>query len=120
MAHPLRGVDGSVTLTGVQPHVVENSAHAVLTFQVCVPTARGSIGSVTGDLSRWCDVVADLGGATLPLGLNDTHRPRPQVIMTIQSGQPGELRVQGIDLNYEYGRQSGTQRVGEYVWLRYD
>ena len=36
------------------------------------------------------------------------------------SGQTGELRVQGIDLKYEYGRQSGTQRVGEYVWLRYE
>ncbi|WP_180933322.1 hypothetical protein [Nocardioides ungokensis] len=120
MAYPLHGVDGSVTLTGVEPHVVANSAHAVLTFEVCVPTARGSIGSATGDLSRWCDVVADLDGATLPLGLNDTHRPRPQVIMTIHSSQPGELRVQGIDLDYEYGRQSGTQRVGEYVWLRYD
>lgn len=117
MAHPLPDVDGSVTLTGVEAHVVGNSAQAVLTFQVCIPASQGSISSVSGDLSRWCDAVADLGGATIPL---DSMTARPQVIMTIQGSQPGELRVQGIDLSYEYGPQSGTQRVGEYVWLRYD
>lgn len=120
MAHPLRDVRGSAVLTGVEPHVVSNTANAVLTFQVCVPTVRGAFISVRGDLSRWCDAVGDLDGATLPLELNDTDRPPPQVVMTIRSGQPGELRVQGIDLSYQHGRQGGTQRVGEYVWLRYD
>lgn len=39
--------------------------------------------------------------------------------MTVHGTAPGELRIQGVDLSYRYGHQRGTQRVGEYVWLRY-
>lgn len=79
MQHPMTDADGSVVLTGAEPHVVSNRARA-----------------------------------------NPIGTPRPQVIMTIQATRPGEVRVQGIDLSYQYGHQSGTQRVGQYVWLEYD
>lgn len=118
MAHPLPDMDESVFLTGVEAHVVSNSAQARLDFHLCYPTPRGSISSVEGDLARWCTEVTDIEGDTV--GLNPLDTPRPQVIMTIQAAEPGELRVQGINLSYQYGHQSGTQRVGEYVWLSYD
>lgn len=117
MAHPLPEAEGAVKITGIEPRVVKNSAGARLTFHVCVPTS-GGLGSVTGQLARWCSEVTDAVGATLPL--HPGSWSQPQIVMTISDVTArGELRVQGIDLSYEYGRQSGTQRVGEYVWLRY-
>ncbi|GAA1478828.1 hypothetical protein GCM10009623_32740 [Nocardioides aestuarii] len=115
MATPLRDLKGTVTLTGAEPHVVSNTAGAQLTFRTCVPTDKGSISSVYGDLASWCSEITDLAGATVPLD----PAKRRQIIMTISSAGPGELRVQGIDLSYKFGYQNGTQRVGEYVWLRY-
>lgn len=97
---------------------MSNSAQARLDFHLCSPTPRGSISSVEGNLARWCADVADIEGSTLALNPIDT--PRSLVIMTIDAARPGEVRVQGVDLSYQYGRQSGTQRVGEYVWLSYD
>jgi len=115
MAMPARGTSGSVTLDDVEPHVLVNTAQATFTFHVCHPS-KGNISSVVGDLAGRCDELTEVAGTQLPLA---DGRSRYEVIMTIAPAQPGEVKVQGNDLSYRYGSQHGTQRVGEYVWIRY-
>jgi hypothetical protein len=55
--------------------------------------------------------------AKLPVGRDG---PLQQVMMTITAAHPGVLRVQGMDLTYRRGIQYGAQRVGEYVWFRFN
>lgn len=104
-----------MTLLEAEPNVVENTAGAKFSFHVCVVKGAG-ISSVHGDLERWCSEVIELddAGLSVPLAPKD-H----QLIMTISAAHAGELRVQGVDLTYRDGLQEGTQRVGEYVWLRF-
>ena len=105
-----------VTLIAATPHILLNTAGARITFHVCVVAQRGTIGSAIGDLSRWCSRLLPMKNTRFPLTF---VFPRRQVLMTIKTTKPGVVRIQGIHLTYRFGKQSGSQLVGEYVYQRY-
>ena len=115
-AWPKQDSVGAVTLTKAEPHMLVNTADAQISFHICV-AGREGISSVHGDLSDWCQNVTELEGAEFPLS---TTSPVDPIIMTISATNPGELKLQGMDLTYQQGFQNGMQRVGEYVWLRFE
>lgn len=106
-----------VTLLAASPHILLNTAGARITFHVCVMAKRGSIGSIRGDLSRYCSQLLPLKNTRFPVTYDF---PRRHVLMTVTTTKPGAVRIQGMHLSYRYGHQSGSQLVGEYVYERYN
>lgn len=118
MTYPSDGASEAVTIIKAAPHVLVNTAGARITFEICSVRPGGpAIASSTGDLRKYCSRVKPVADAKLPLRRN---RSVQQVMMTIAADHPGAIRVQGMDLTYRRGIQYGTQRVGEYVWLRFN
>lgn len=108
---------GSVTLVDAEPHFRTNTAEAAVSFHVCqVKPPNDFFIGVPGALSSWCSEVTEIDGARFPLSVS--ARPRTQLVMTIESAESGELRLEGIDLTYRDGLQTGTQRVGPDAWFR--
>lgn len=105
---------GSITIHGVVPHIVSDTAGAAVTFFVCTvdPDVVGAVGVVGDDeIRQECAEIAPADGATM--GLNAT--PRQQVVMAVTLGHAGRVEIDGIDIDYSHGWQSGTQHTGGEV-----
>jgi hypothetical protein len=99
-----------VTVDRVMPNVVENSARATVTVQVCTPDVRagsGAIGS-TRDAHRQCSRLVPAQGAVMHLA-----GPAPdQLLVTVTGMVPGVVRIEGLHVGYTHGWHRGTQDVG--------
>lgn len=114
---PLEQPPGSAELRAAEPQVLVNTARARFDVRLCERRGRSTIYSFAGGLDRFCSRLSDVDGATLTWdedGVGDSY-----LVMTIRPRRVGEVRVQGIDLTYTHGLQSGTQQVGDHVWFRY-
>ncbi|MFY9914308.1 MAG: hypothetical protein WAK18_06570 [Nocardioidaceae bacterium] len=105
----------TLRVDSARPRVLLNTAGADITVSVCrvdPSRADASIGSVYGDLSKWCREVVDPAGARMQLrdaAVSD------QLILTIRPTRPGVVMVWGLDVTYGYGHRHGTQHVGANV-----
>lgn len=105
----------TLTVDSARPRVLLNTAGADITVSVCrvdATQADSSIGSVYGDLSKWCRDVVDPAGARMQLRDDAVS---DQLIVTIRPTRPGVVMVWGVDVTYGYGHRHGTQHVGANV-----
>jgi hypothetical protein len=109
---------GTVTISDIEPRVIEDTANARIRFYVCTISPRGGAGSIGSvyepDLGQECAKVVPASGATLQLHAH----PRQQVVMSVELRKPGSLRIHGMNMTYKYGWQTGTQNTGHTVLLR--
>lgn len=104
---------GHALLVEATARVVDNTAAATVTVEVCSPRRPSRIGAVKGDLSRWCRVTA-VPGTWLDLAASSYQ----QLVLSIRPRRPGTVDVQGVELRYHHGWQSGSQVVGPDVRYR--
>ncbi|MFC6286186.1 hypothetical protein ACFP3Q_07020 [Nocardioides sp. GCM10027113] len=111
------GARGLVRIHSVRADVLDNTAGAEITFQVChlAGDAGADIGSVREpDLRSMCASLVPAEGATLDLDAE----PLQQLVMGIRLDGPGRLAIRDVELGYSHGWQRGSQRIGDGVVLR--
>jgi hypothetical protein len=115
MSHVKVTSRAGVTVDKVMPNVVENSARATVTVQVCTPDVRsgnGAIGS-TPDARRECSRLVPAQGAVMHV----SGRAPDQLLVTVTGMVPGVVRIEGLHVSYTHGWHRGNQDVGADVRL---
>jgi hypothetical protein len=104
-----------VTVDKVMPNVVENSARATVTVQVCTPDLRtGSRAIVnTPNARQECSRLVPAQGAVMHV----SGRAPDQLLVTVSGMVPGVVRIEGLHVSYTHGWHRGTQDVGADVRL---
>lgn len=119
MSYEERGASGAATIHAVRTHVVSDSAGARIEFFVCTidkSAGVGAIGTYRGStIHHDCSSLLPAEGATLRLNAD----PRQQLVMAVSLTHAGRVQIQGVDLDYNYGWQHGTQRIGGDVDVRH-
>ncbi|MDP3967067.1 MAG: hypothetical protein Q8Q02_02205 [Nocardioides sp.] len=117
MTYPEDDAHGSMTVEKVRANVVSDSADATIDFYVCTVDGSegiGAIGSAMGDdIDDYCLSLVPAEGVEVDLDAV----PMEQVVMEVAIGRPGVVRIEGMDLTYRLGWQTGTQRTGGFVEL---
>jgi hypothetical protein len=108
---------GSVSIHGGDPHDLVDSTDAEFAYFLCTP-GEGPEGSAIGMVSS--PDVRESCGDLVPADNTTMSPAHQQLVIAITPGGPGVLRFRGLDLRYDHGWQTGTQRVGGDVWLRVD
>jgi hypothetical protein len=103
-------------IDGVQPRIAYNSADARISFFVCTNIqppgpAELALGSVQGDVSKYCSDLVPATDVDMPTGRGHFEN----LVMRVVATQPGKVRVNGIDVRYKSGWQHGTQWTGNGV-----
>lgn len=105
----------TVHLESVRANLVENSAHADLTFFVCTMAYPRKIARLMPLLTDLCTSVVPVSGVDLTIGPEAAQ----QLLMTVTAQQAGVVSVQGVDITYSYSWRHGTQRSGKSVRLHF-
>lgn len=115
MSHVRSTSRAGVTVDKVMPNVVENSARATVTVQVCTPDARSGIGAIgsTPDPRGECSRLVPAQGAVMHV----SGRAPDQLLVTVTGMVPGVVRIEGLRVSYTHGWHRGTQDVGADVRL---
>lgn len=116
MTYVENGTTGTVSVIGVQPNVLVNTAKATITVVDCTPNLAegGAIGIVDGRLHHWCTRVAPANGATM----NVSGDSPDQLVMTVTPHQAGTVLIRGVHVTYSHGWQRGPEDIGMSIRLR--
>lgn len=104
----------TITLNGVRPRAVTNTADALITFAVC--QRRGEpFMSADGAAGRSCETVTDVAGRQIRL----TPAATTTITMTVTPRRAGRVVIRGMDITYARGSghlwQRGTEATGPVV-----
>jgi len=106
----------TITLSGVRPRVVINTADALITFAVC---QRGEpFMSAEGTAARSCEEITDVDGGQVRL----TPAATTTITMTVTPRRAGRVVIRGMDVTYARGSdhlwQRGSQVTGPVVAMK--
>ncbi len=104
----------TITLNGVRPRVLTNTADALVTFAICQRSGEPFM-SADGVAARSCELVTDVDGERVRL----TPAATTTITMTVTPRRPGQVVIRGMDVTYARGSdhlwQRGTQATGPVV-----
>ncbi|WKN46745.1 hypothetical protein [Nocardioides sp. Arc9.136] len=111
---PIHEDPETITVNGVRPRVVTNTADALITFAVCQRSGEPFIAA-DGTADRSCDSLADVAGRKVRLAPAATTT----IAMTVTPRRAGRVVIRGMDVTYVRGAdhlwQRGTQATGMVV-----
>ncbi len=119
MSYQAPGASGEITIHSARANVVRDSAESRIELFVCTIEASADVGGIgavyEAEAKRSCSSLVPAEGATLELNADLLQ----QLVIAVSLTEPGQVEVQGIDLNYSHGWQRGTQRMGGDVDVRH-
>lgn len=108
----------TVTIIDLDAHVLRDTANARIRFYLCVvdPASVNELFATTHQNRppEECSNLSPDVETTIKLNTN----PGQQVVMSVELLKPGVVEIQGMDMTYRSGWQTGTQRIGSHVLLR--
>lgn len=116
MSYPRHGDGGHVTLHGGHVNFTTGADIADVELLVCTiakDAQVGAIGTYGGDtIHDDCDTLVPIRGQRLDL--HDAPL-RQQVVLKVTLTRPGTVRIADVTVDYSYGWQRGSQRIGGEV-----
>ncbi|HEU4566417.1 MAG TPA: hypothetical protein VFR99_00180 [Marmoricola sp.] len=112
MSYEPHDAHGTITIRSARANVVHDSANARIVFQVCTIDPGEEIGAIGSSdergIRKYCSSLVPAAGATLKLNA----RPFQQVVMAVTLTRPGEVEIDGMNIDYERGWQRGSDLTG--------
>ena len=104
---PSTGSGRTIRISDVTAQVVQAPTGTEVVGLIC----RGGAIGFTSDANAFCTELAEANGETLHYG----NATLEQLVLRITSPNPGLVEIDGADLTFRDGLQSGTTQVGRTV-----